>query len=270
MSETHRFEFGKNWKAFLGSLDPPRIERAVESLRTTLQTESLEGKRFFDLGCGSGLFSLAAHRLGAEVTSLDFDLECVQCTQELRQRFGGESPLWNIRQGSVLDPQLMESLGEADIVYSWGVLHHTGHMQRAIELASKRTRSGGNLLIAIYNDQGGASRRWLKIKQTYHRLPQWLRPLLVLAVASYYELKYAGVRLARRQNPFPWKDWNAKKQDRGMSVWHDWVDWVGGLPFEVAKPEQVIVPLRSKGFILESLKTVGNGWGCNEYLFTRQ
>ncbi|MEM1069518.1 MAG: class I SAM-dependent methyltransferase [Planctomycetota bacterium] len=231
--------------------------------------ESLAGQRFLDLGCGSGLFSLSAHLLGAEVISIDFDEDSVACTEQLRAQFGREDDSWKIQQGSVLDDQMMESLGQADIVYSWGVLHHTGSMYRAIEIASKRTKHGGRFLILIYNDQGRASRRWLKIKQTYQRLPTVLRPMLVLLVASYYECKFALARLARLQNPLPFNDWRAKKQDRGMSAWHDWVDWVGGLPFEVAKPEQVIVPLRRSGFVLENLITVGNGWGCNEYLFSR-
>ena len=129
---------------------------------------------------------------------------------------------------------------------------------------------GGSLCLAIYNDQGGASRRWLAIKRTYHWLPAWLQPGWVLLIAGFYETKFALVRLLRGRNPLPFADWRQKKQDRGMSVWHDWVDWIGGLPFEVATPEQVIVPLRERGFVLEDLKTVGSGWGCNEYVFSRQ
>jgi 2-polyprenyl-6-hydroxyphenyl methylase/3-demethylubiquinone-9 3-methyltransferase len=66
----------------------------------------------------------------------------------------------------------------------------------------------------------------------------------------------------------PFADWRAKKFDRGMSAWHDWVDWIGGLPFEVATPEAIIEPLREKGFVLDQLKTVGSGWGCNEFVFS--
>ena len=161
----------------------------------------------------------------------------------------------------------MTSLGQFDIVYSWGVLHHTGDMDRAVELARQRVAPDGRFFIAIYNDQGGASRRWLAIKKTYNRLPTWLRPLWVITVASWYELKFALARLVRGKNPLPFADWRAKKQDRGMSAWHDWVDWIGGLPFEVATPERMIVPLRQHGFVLDNLKTVGNGWGCNEFVF---
>ena len=274
MSEENRFAFGDNWKAYLAALDDDRINQAVTSLQSMLGVESLVGKRFLDLGCGSGLFSLAAHRMGASVVSIDYDAVSVGCTEELLQRFAstsGESgpPDWEIKQGSVLDESLMQSLGQADVVYSWGVLHHTGDMQRAIDLAADRTKPGGLFFIAIYNDQGGASRRWLAIKKTYNWLPSIARSLWVATIAGLYEMKFALSRLVRLQNPLPFRDWREKKQDRGMSAWHDWVDWIGGLPFQVATPEQIIVPLRKRGFVLQNLKTVGSGWGCNEYVFTK-
>jgi SAM-dependent methyltransferase len=234
-----------------------------------LRVKSLVGKRFLDLGCGSGLSSLAAYRLGAEIVSVDYDPQCVACAEILRSRFASHER-WTIRQGSVLDETMMQTLEPADIVYSWGVLHHTGNMREAIRLAANRVGSGGLFFIAIYNDQGGASRRWLKIKQLYNRLPKMLRPAWVAFVAGVYELKFATVRAAQFRNPLPLGDWKQKKADRGMSAWYDWVDWVGGLPFEVAKVEEIIVPLREQGFVLENLKTVGNGWGCNEYVFRRQ
>ncbi|MGI9471557.1 MAG: class I SAM-dependent methyltransferase [Rubripirellula sp.] len=268
MTEQDRFAFGKNWQSFLSELDEQRIQEAVASLKTTLGVESLSGKRFLDIGCGSGLFSLAAQMMGAEVTSIDYDEDSVACTEELRSRFGSDSKVWEIRQGSVLDPTLMESLGRADVVYSWGVLHHTGAMDQAIGMAADRTKPDGMFCLAIYNDQGGASRRWLGIKRIYNRIPSLFQPLWVIVIAGYYELKFSLSRLLRLQNPLPLKDWRAKRHDRGMSAWHDWVDWVGGLPFEVAKPERIIMPLRQRGFVLENLRTVGNGWGCNEYVFS--
>ncbi|MCS7467590.1 class I SAM-dependent methyltransferase [Stieleria sp. ICT_E10.1] len=273
MSET-RFAFGENWTSFLNHLDEDRIDQACRSLTGLLCLDDaagrpLEGQRFLDLGSGSGLFSLAASRLGAEVVSIDFDHHSVACTEQLRQRESTDPTKWEILQGSALDESLMESLGPFDVVYSWGVLHHTGRMDRAIELAAARVAVGGRFAIAIYNDQGGGSRRWLKIKQIYHRLPKWARPVWVTAVASWYEFKFALARLVGGRNPLPFADWRKKRTDRGMSAWHDWVDWIGGLPFEVAKPEAIIVPLVAKHFQLINLTTVGNGWGCNEYVFKK-
>lgn len=269
MADEDRFAFGENWQAFLAALDEERISQATASLQTMLKTDSLFGKQFLDIGSGSGLFSLAAHRLGAEVLSIDYDQESVGCTQQLRERFAEPTRRWEIRQGSVLDESLMQSIGQFEVVYSWGVLHHTGDLRRALELAAERTRAGGKFYLAIYNDQGRASDRWLAIKQTYNSLPRTLRPLWVTCVAGVYESKFALSRALRGKNPLPLADWRAKKKDRGMSAWHDWVDWVGGLPFEVSTPDGIIDPLQRAGFTLETLKTVGHGWGCNEFVFRR-
>ena len=265
-----RFEFGENWRAFLGGVDEAGIDQAVVSLRQLLKLDSLSGQTFLDIGCGSGLFSLAAVRLGAEVVSIDYDRQCVACAAELKRRFapraGGN---WQIQPGDVLDREAMATLGRLDVVYSWGVLHHTGNMWRAIEHAADRVAPGGRLAIAIYNDQGGGSRRWLTIKNIYHRLPMMLRPVWVTIVAGMYEMKFAAARLAGGRNPLPFADWRSKRNDRGMNVWRDWVDWVGGLPFEVASPESIILPRIERDFRLVNLSTVGSGWGCNQYVFVR-
>jgi 2-polyprenyl-6-hydroxyphenyl methylase/3-demethylubiquinone-9 3-methyltransferase len=163
----------------------------------------------------------------------------------------------------------VRALGRFDVVYSWGVLHHTGEMRRGIDLASHCVARGGLFVIAIYHDQGGASRRWAWIKRAYHGLPSGLRPIWVGLVATIYETKFALARLLSGRNPLPFADWRAKRADRGMSVWHDWVDWVGGWPFEVSSPDDIINPLAASGFHLVRLRTVGGGWGCNEYVFRR-
>lgn len=267
--ETERFAFGSNWKSFLESLDDHRIEQARQSIVESLG--DVNGLRVLDLGCGSGLFSLVTHQQGARVVSIDYDHESVACTQELKGRFAkpDSEQGWQIDQGSALDDQFMRSLGSFDVVYSWGVLHHTGQMWKAIDSAANRVAPKGRLLISLYNDQGSASRRWHRIKSTYNRLPKPLRKAWVVFIAGIYECKFALARLAKLQNPLPFADWRAKREDRGMSVWHDWVDWVGGLPFEVARPDDVVERLAAKNFVLDHLKTVGNGWGCNEYRFKK-
>lgn len=262
-----RFAFGNNWADFLDSVDQHRIDAAVRSLDELLDGISLAGKTFLDIGSGSGLSSLAAHLAGASVASFDYDLQSVACTETLRARFAKPAVQWTVTQGSVLDAAFMQALGQFDVVYSWGVLHHTGQMWQAIDLASQRVAPGGWFAIAIYHDQGGSSRRWGKIKRTYHRLPRPLQPVWVAGIASLFELKFAAARLASGRNPLPFHDWRCKASDRGMSVWHDWVDWVGGWPFEVATPDAMINPLVKRNFRLKRLKTVGGGWGCNEYLF---
>lgn len=262
-----RFAFGDNWERFLQQLTPQRIESAAQSLDDTLGGLPLAGKRFLDIGSGSGLFSLAAHRAGAVVTSFDDDPQSVACTNRLRQQFAGNSDRWTVHRGSVLDADFIGSLGTFDVVYSWGVLHHTGDLWRALDQACRAVADDGWLAIALYHDQGGASRRWAAVKRFYQALPAPLQPLWVATVAGGQELKSAVARLASGRNPLPFTDWRQKSRDRGMSVWHDWVDWVGGWPFQIASPDAVINPLIDRGWALKRLKTVGHGWGCNEYLF---
>ena len=264
-----RFAFGRNWQHFLRTIDEERIAAATDSLAEMLEAQSLAGKRFIDIGSGSGLSSLAARRLGAEVLSFDYDPQCVACGQELKSRFAPSDSQWTIQHGSVLDEPFLTSLGQFDVVYSWGVLHQTGAMWQALANVGTLVAPRGKLFISIYNDQGGKSRRWRAIKRLYCRSPEFVQTLLVLCIGAWWETRDFFVRLVRGKNPLPFADWAKKKRTRGMSVWHDLVDWVGGYPFEVAKPEQVFDFFRLRGFVLARLKTEGCGHGCNEYVFER-
>jgi SAM-dependent methyltransferase len=265
-----RFEFGENWQAFLDVLDDDRVAEAERSIQKMLGAESLSGRSFLDAGSGSGLFWLAARRLGADpVRSFDFDPSSVACTRELRRRFFPDDPRWTVEEASVLDEEFVRSLGQWDIVYSWGVLHHTGAMWRALEIAQSAVKEDGLLFVSIYNDQGRKSRLWRTVKRTYNRLPESLRPLLTLSVMGpYLLLGFARAALGGGAIRYI-RSWTDNRTGRGMSRWHDLVDWVGGYPFEVAKPEEVFDFLSARGFVLQRLTTVGGALGCNEYVFRR-
>ena len=261
-----RFEFGKNWARFLAAHRIEHLGQADESLKTMLGLQSLAGKTFLDIGSGSGLFSLAARRLGARVRSFDYDPHSVACAGELKRRYAEGDEGWVIEEGSVLDREYLARLGRFDIVYSWGVLHHTGDMWTALANVVPLVKEGGTLFISIYNDQGAASRRWEAIKRLYNRLPRGLRFLvLVPALLQLWWTRWLKDLLRGR----PLKSWRTYQRNRGMSPWPDCVDWVGGYPFEVAKPEQIFRFYRDRGFTLREMTTQGGDLGCNEYLFAR-
>ena len=264
-----RFTFGANWTQFLKRLTPQRIEIAKQSLAGMLEESSLMGRRFLDVGCGSGLFSLAARELGAKVHSFDYDPQSVGCTLELKHLFRPDDADWTIGQGSALDENYMRALGQFDIVYSWGVLHHTGDMWRALDLVKIPCTSGGKLFIAIYNDQGGISQAWRLIKHGYNRVPAMLRFPYLLAVAIPFEGILFAVWVVRGRPLDYIRSWTEYSTSslRGMSRWTDLVDWIGGYPFEVAKPEQIFDFFRARGFLLQRMTTCGGGLGCNEYVF---
>ena len=261
-----RFDFGENWSRFLRGIDEESIGQAVASLTGMLGVTTLEGKRFLDAGSGSGLFSLAARRLGATVHSFDFDPGSVACTAELRRRYSDDRH-WCIEQGSVLDEKYMDPaiLGMFDVVYSWGVLHHTGDMWRALALVEPLVGPGGKLFIAIYNDQGRISHGWRAVKKLYNRGPRVVRPLLVAGVATRV-LARPIVLDVLAGHPFRTL---TTRRGRGMSLFHDIIDWVGGYPYEVATPEQIFDFYRARGLSLSRLKTCGGGLGNNQFVFER-
>jgi 2-polyprenyl-3-methyl-5-hydroxy-6-metoxy-1,4-benzoquinol methylase len=264
-----RFEFGKNWSRFLSTLDDQKIAKAEESLKSMLEVEDLRGKRFLDIGSGSGLFSLAARRLGATVHSFDFDPNSVGCTKELRRRYFNNSPEWVVEEGSALDAEYVRSLGKFDVVYSWGVLHHTGSMWKGLENAHHAVAPGGKLFIAIYNDTGTQAQRWLWIKKTYNNLPRFLRVPFALLVSAPEEGKAFLRGLLKGRPGDYFRMWKQYSNRRGMNHWYDIIDWVGGYPYEVATPDQLFEFYKARGFSLTKMKCGYVGLGCNEFVFAR-
>ena len=261
-----RFSFGENWKAFLRTVDESRVDESVAALKQLLCVTTLEGKRFIDIGSGSGLSSLAAHRLGADVTSFDYDPSSVGCTLEMRDRFAKGSERWRIMHGSALDAEFLSTLGTYDVVYSWGVLHHTGQMWNAINNVIPLVRPGGQMSLALYNDQGVWSQRWTRIKRVY--CSGTAGKLAVSSVFIPYWIARGAVSDLIRGHA-PWYSIATYGKNRGMSAWHDWHDWLGGYPFEAAKPEAIILPIQQKGFTLTNLNTQYGSVGCVEYVFRR-
>jgi len=259
-----RFKFGKNWKNYLKILSRDRIKTAEKSLLEMLEKEDLNDLNFLDIGCGSGLFSLAAINLGAKVYSIDFDPDSITCTEYIKKHFHPNSS-WYIVQASVLDKEFLRSIGEFDIVYSWGVLHHTGNLDLALENVLIPLKNNGKLFIGIYNDQGKRSTMWKTVKKLYNS--NFLSRILVIFIfISYYVFRFALSDLLKVRNPLA--RYMTYKQRRGMSMWYDWIDWLGGYPYEVAKPNQITGFFEKHGLQLAKLKTTKSA-GVNEFVFMK-
>ena len=261
-----RFSFGDNWREFLSLVDEDRIASAEQSVVDMLGCSDLAGCRFLDVGSGSGLFSLAARNLGAVVTSFDYDPSSVECTRQLKRRYHPDAEEWTITEGSALDEDFIRGLGTFDVVYSWGVLHHTGDMWRAIDVVQRAVADGGRIFLSIYNDQGRSSRMWLKVKKKYVESGPVAQGLLVAGTNALFKGRVLPFRLYGRLRGS--KPENAPRA-RGMDAQRDLIDWVGGYPFEVAKPEDIFRFFRDRGFTLDELTTCGGGLGCNQFVLTK-
>jgi len=239
-----RFEFGRNWESFAELLDEERVASAEARLAKLLGMRDLQGRRFLDIGCGSGLHALAALRLGAkEVVAIDLDPRSASTARAVLERFWAGAN-WSVHNVSVFDLE-MRPFGEFDIVYSWGVLHHTGEMERALRLASAQTAAGGLLAVALY----GKTRYcglWTRIKRWYVNATPAQKSraerLYVRLFGLYLLLR--GKRLAAHIASY--------NRKRGMDFHHDVRDWIGGYPYESITQRELLDLLAPLGFELEA------------------
>lgn len=252
------FDFGKNWRAYSENrLDEQRVIAAIESLYTLLQRQTLDGLKVLDLGCGSGLFSIAAARMGAgSVIGIDNNPACITVAQLNAARFSPGTPI-AFRQGSILDTDALQALGYFDVVYAWGSLHHTGLMWDAIRNAAGRMAGGGLLIVAIYNKHI-TSPLWKWMKWLYNRLPAWGQ----FPMAAFFAgIIYLAKLLVILRNPL--------QKKRGMDFWYDVIDWVGGYPYEYASRQEIEDFMGALGFKLERFIPAEVPTGCNEFVFQR-
>lgn len=263
--ESH-FAFGKNWASYSELISESKIAEAEAWLKRLLG-DAIVGKRFLDIGCGSGLHSLAALRLGAaEVVGIDLDPHSVATTRKLLAKYAAGRP-WKVLEVSVFDLEKI-GLGKFDVVYSWGVLHHTGDMYRALRCAADAVAQDGIFAFALYRLTWLCG-FWRFEKRHYAhaspRMQRWAQSVFI----GLFRLAclFTGRSFRRYLKDYPSK--------RGMDFHHDVHDWMGGWPYESISPEQTEAFMAGERFrcvrrFVVGRKTLGLfGSGCDEYVYRR-
>lgn len=261
-----QFDFGENWKNFSqNALTDERLAQSKQDFQKLVQEIDLNGKSFLDIGFGQGLGLLNASTLGAKIVGNDINPKCAEVLKFNQQRFPNlKDQTFPVVVGSILLPENVEKLRQQtdnqgfDVVHSWGVLHHTGNMQKAIENATSLVAKKGIFILAIYNRHWSSFAWWL-IKWFYCHVPSFLQKTLDYI---FYPIIYTAKFLVTGKNPL--------KKERGMNFFHDVIDWVGGYPYEYASIEEMQKMMANLGF--EMLKAIPAEvpTGCNEFIFRKK
>ena len=264
-TDTMRFGFGKNWEKYIKqNFSEERVEISRRHLLGFLQLENLNGKIFLDIGCGSGLHSVAALRAGAvQIVSFDYDPDSVATTNRLKA-WTGNPTHWQVMQGSILDDAFLRTLSPADIVYSWGVLHHTGNMWQAMDNTARLIKPGGLAYLALYDydiQVNPTAEFWLEVKQRYNRSSTLGKRQMELWYIWKFVLHSNFAFL-----PVLLKRIVGYKHLRGMAFYTDLVDWLGGWPMEFAKRADVKAWAERQNLEMLMMKT---GEANTEYLLKK-
>ncbi len=262
------FRFGDNWQSYAKIVDEDRIAEALKGLEKLIPADGLKAKQFLDIGCGSGLSMLAALRLGASnVKGVDIDQASVDTAHALLSHHApGEQ--WQVEQASIfdLDP---ECFGLFDVVYSWGVLHHTGDMWSAISKAGALVKGNGVFIIALYHRTPSCN-LWRIEKKFYAHTGKWQQWI----IRCIYKAAFIAGLLSTGRNPFKYIP--GYKGSRGMNWHHDVHDWLGGYPYESTTQSEIVPSLQNIGFEVvrifqaSTTRTGIFGAGCDEYVFRRK
>ncbi len=265
-ADTH-FQFGENWSSYAKGLTEEAIEEARKGLLKLVTEDNLQGCRFIDIGCGSGLHALVAQRQGAShVYGVDIDKNSVETSKRVFEQFAPDSNRI-IENVSVFDLQ-PDDVGFFDVVYSWGVLHHTGHLDAALRNAARLVASKGMFVFALYR-RTALDAFWKREKKWYTAASSRTR-----RVADCIYIFLFRLALLAKGKAFS-SFLSEYKSRRGMDFYHDVRDWLGGYPYESITPDEVDHLMRELGFrkvrVFAQRSPLGGlfGSGCDEFVYAR-
>jgi len=252
------FNFGDNWQKFSdNSLDNLKFEQASNSINQLIGYDKIKGSTFLDIGCGSGIFAIAASLAGAKkVVGIDISKQSILASTNNKKKLAEKNTI-DFLHKSIFDDDIAK-LGLFDIVYSWGVLHHTGKMWEAIDAASRLVDDNSLFVIAIYNKHW-SSRTWNLIKKFYNAAPTLIQKLMIWI---FYAVIAIAKLIVTRKNPF-------KKKKRGMNFYYDVIDWVGGYPYEYAEKDEIVQHMEKLGFKCIKFVPAQVPTGCNEFVLLK-
>ena len=264
---SQHFRFGENWQSFLSTVTEDVIAEAEAGLLRLFPDNVLQGARFLDIGCGSGLHLLSALRLGvSEARGVDLDPASVAATRTLLEE-RQPNAVCSAETRSVFD-MTPDDDGRWRVVYSWGVLHHSGDMWNAIARAAALSEMNGFFALALYRKSAFCG-FWRAEKWLYSKSPDFVQSV----IRAIYKTIYRAGLLATGRNPAVYE--RSYKSARGMDWHHDVHDWLGGYPYESAAPREITDFLGRRGFSLvrqfQRPAAISGllGTHCDEYVFQR-
>lgn len=193
-----RIAFGKNWQSFTKyALTQQSVECARAGFKHLFQGIKRAGCSFLDIGFKHGLVLCLAKLEGANVYGIDIEVDNMDALAATSGILGMDM-LQSASIESILDTNWIEEKnGIFDIVHSWGVLHHTDDMAKAVRNAYSLVAPSGNFVCAIY-DRRRTSPIWLAIKRLYNMLLIFGRRVLIIA---FYPAIYFSKYLVTKRNP---------------------------------------------------------------------
>jgi len=266
LKDKKHFAFGKNWDLYSRQINSSHIESSKKDLISLIQLESLEGMRVLDIGSGSGVHSLSLMLLGCkDLIALDYDANYVSTTNRV---LSGKSFKGNFQ---VMQADILKHIPGIDghtfdLVYSWGVLHHTGDMMKGIDRSISYVKPGGLIALALYRKTPFCT-FWRIEKFIYSKSPEIFQVISQKVYEFFFGL---GIKIKTGQTL---RDYRLSYfQKRGMDFSRDVHDWLGGYPYESIDPDVLIQYMEQRGFTVLnsniSKKQSGIlGSGCDEFLF---